>query len=248
MSLSAALDVTGGTALAPNDHAVRRLLDVVLAAIGLVLAAPIVGLAALGIRVASPGPAFYRARRAGRHGAPFTMYKLRTMHLAPASASSRITAREDRRVFPLGRWLRRAKIDEVPQFWNVLRGEMAIIGPRPEDPEIVTRHYAPIHHETLRVKPGLASPGSLYQITHGDALLDGPDPETAYARRLLPFKLALDVAYVRRASLGTDLRLIARTIWIVVARLAGRRRFPEPPEAAAARLLMRPVTQTGRPA
>lgn len=221
-----------------RQERIRRILDVTLAAVGLLLSAPVLVVAALGIRVASPGPVLYRARRVGRHGVPFTMYKLRTMSCTPADGASRITASGDRRVFPLGRWLRQAKIDELPQLFNVLRGDMAIIGPRPEDPDIVARHYAPMHLETLRVRPGLASPGSLYHDTHGSALLDGAAPEASYVERLLPFKLALDVVYVRQASFFTDFRLMARTLGIIAGSVAGRRQFPEPPEASAARLLM----------
>lgn len=216
----------------------KRLIDVVLAGLGLALTAPVLGLAALAIRLTSPGPVLYRARRVGRDGRCFTMYKLRTMQTRPSRPGSRITGQDDPRVFPLGRWLRRTKIDELPQLYNVLRGDMSIVGPRPEDPDIVQRHYTLLHHETLRVRPGLASPGAIYHYTHGDALLTGGDPETVYAERLLPLKLALDVVYVRHASLGSDVRIIGRTVSTITAILAGRRRFPEPPEAAEALALM----------
>ena len=196
---------------------VKRLLDIVLAALGLVLVAPVLALAALGIRLASPGggPVFYRARRVGRAGACFTMYKLRTMHQRFPGRTSRITGQNDPRVFPLGALLRRTKIDELPQLFNVLRGDMSIVGPRPEDPDIVERHY-----------------------THGDALLAGGDPETAYIVRLLPLKVALDVVYVRQASLPLDVRIIGRTLSTIAACLVGRSRFGDPPEAPAARALM----------
>src|SRR5437763_11728518 len=115
---------------------VKRLLDVVLSGVGLALVAPVLAIAALGIRLASPGPVLYRARRVGRAGAPFTMYKLRTMHQRRPGRASRITGQDDPRVFPLGALLRRTKIDELPQLFNVLRGDMSIVGPRPEDPDI----------------------------------------------------------------------------------------------------------------
>src|ERR671923_1545938 len=122
----------------------KRLIDIVLAGVGLALAAPVLALAALGIRLSSPGPVFYRARRAGRAGSCFTMYKLRTMHQRRPGQASRITGQDDPRVFPLGALLRRTKIDELPQLFNVLRGDMSIVGPRPEDPAIVARHYTPL--------------------------------------------------------------------------------------------------------
>src|SRR5256884_6039922 len=168
----------------------KRLLDIVLAALGLALVAPVLALAALGIRLASRGPVLYRARRMGRAGAPFTMYKLRTMHQRRPAPASRITGQDDPRVFPLGAWLRRTKIDELPQLFNVVRGDMSLVGPRPEDPAIVVRHYAPVHRETLAVRPGLASPGSIYNYTHGERLLLSGQPERDYVDRLLPLKLA----------------------------------------------------------
>src|SRR2546428_13243678 len=143
-----------------------------------------------------------------------------------------------RRVFPFGAWLRAVKLDELPQLWNVLRGEMALVGPRPEDPAIVTRLYTALGLETLAVRPGLASPGSIYSSTHGAALLVGPDPEAAYAARLLPVKLALDVVYVRHASLAYDARIVGRTLWVIVTTLVGRRHFLDPPELAEARRLL----------
>ena len=206
----------------------KRLFDVVAAAVALVVFAPVLAFAAIGIRLASPGPVLFRARRAGRGGRPFTMYKLRTMHVAAPGGP--ITAADDPRVFRFGRLLRRTKIDELPQLLNVLRGDMAVVGPRPEELAIVERYYTPVHHLTLRVRPGLASPGSLYQYTHGDALLAGGDPEERYVTRVLPVKLALELAYVRRASLAYDCAIIARTIWVIAGIVTGRRNFPPPRE------------------
>src|SRR2546428_11072961 len=146
---------------------VKRPLDVALGLVGLALAARLRAAAAIGIRLWSPGPVLSRARRVGRNGAGFTMYKLRTMHQREGAASA-IAGRNDPRVFPFGAWLRRTKIDELPQLFNVLRGDMSLVGPRPEDPAIVLRHYAPVHRETLAVRPGRASPGSTYTYATGD--------------------------------------------------------------------------------
>jgi lipopolysaccharide/colanic/teichoic acid biosynthesis glycosyltransferase len=198
----------------------RRLHDRLLAAAALLALWPVMLMAAIGIRLSSPGPVLHRARRAGLHGREFTLLKFRTMHQEEGSA---ITAAHDERVFPFGRWLRRTKIDELPQLVNVLRGEMAIVGPRPEDPRIVRDHYTPEQLRTLEVLPGLASPGSLYNYTHGEALLVGADAEARYLREVLPAKLALDLAYMRDASLVRDWRVIARTLVVIAAMLAGRR-------------------------
>jgi len=217
----------------------RRLLDALIVGPALVVAAPFLAVAAIGIRLASPGPILFRATRVGLRGRLFTMYKLRTMHVAQGRYTSAITAHRDPRIFPWGAWLRWSKIDELPQLFNVLRGDMSLVGPRPEVPGIVRQHYTRSQWETLKVRPGLASPGSIYNYTHGQALLAPDDPERHYVERLLSLKLALDLVYVRRASWRYDVRLMARTLWVVAGTLLGRRRFSDPPEMAAARALVR---------
>ena len=215
----------------------RRLFDILAASLGLLLAAPLLLLAALGIRLSSRGPVLYRSLRVGRGGGVFTMLKLRTMHADQRGRHSKITGHNDPRVFPFGRFLRKAKIDELPQLLNVLAGDMSIVGPRPEEPVFVARHYAPEHRETLSVRPGLASPGSIYNYTHGERLLDGADPEQHYLSRVLPVKLALDRVYVQQRSFLFDLRVIGRTIDVIVAAMLGRDDFPDPPEMAEAQRL-----------
>jgi lipopolysaccharide/colanic/teichoic acid biosynthesis glycosyltransferase len=226
----------------------KRLIDVMLGALALVVTAPLLAVAALGIRLASPGPVFYRGERVGRHRRPFRMYKFRTMHAENGKRASAITAKDDPRVFAFGGWLRRSKIDELPQLLNVLRGEMAIIGPRPEDPKFVDAHYTPAHLETLEVRPGLASPGSIYNYTHGEAMLTGSDPERRYIEQLLPVKLALDVVYVRGASLWYDVTIVARTVGAIMGTLLGRRRFADPPEMAEAQRLVAAPPASAPPA
>lgn len=215
----------------------KRLLDLFLASIGLIVSAPVILLAAIGIRASSRGPVFYRALRVGRHRRPFVMYKLRSMHVGNHGQSA-ITAKDDPRVFPFGVWLRRSKLDELPQFVNVLLGDMSIVGPRPEDPKFVEEHYAAVHFETLEVRPGLTSPSSLYDYAHGEPNLTSLDVERQYVEQLLPIKLALEVVYVRRASVRYDLAIVRRTICMIVRVLLGRREFPEPPEMAEARVLL----------
>jgi lipopolysaccharide/colanic/teichoic acid biosynthesis glycosyltransferase len=214
----------------------RRLFDVGAATAALIVLSPLMLLVAVGIRATSPGPVIFRARRVGLHGRPFSMFKFRSMTVAGDTGSA-ITGSHDPRVFPLGRLLRRSKIDELPQLFNVLIGEMALVGPRPEDPRLVATWYRPEHMPTLEVRPGLASPGSLYNFTHGEAQLAGPDTESAYAERLLPVKLALDLVYVRRASFRYDIAIIFRTLFVIVAATLGKRRFGEPPEMLEARTL-----------
>lgn len=219
----------------PAGRLFKRLFDVLAAGLALFLLSPVLLLAAIGIKLTSPGPVFYRARRVGRDGAIFAMVKLRSMH--PGSdRHSAITAVADRRVFALGRFLRRSKIDELPQLWNVLAGEMSLVGPRPEDPKIVRRDYTPWMKETLRVAPGLTSPGSIYGYLHGDDLIDDADPEGSYARKGLPPKLALERAYLERANFLSDLFYLWLTVWALIAQLRGRRpRLPRADTLAARR-------------
>lgn len=202
-------------------HLVKRIVDGLVALIALLVALPILLLAALGIKIASPGPVFYKARRIGKNGEPFYMLKFRTMHVNSDRASA-ITAPGDRRVFGFGVWLRRLKIDELPQFWNILNGNMSLVGPRPEDPKIVERDYESWMHETLLISPGVTGPGSVYGYIFGDALLEDSDPEGSYARNLLPPKLALERAYMERAGLISDLGYVLLTVWAIIAHLFGR--------------------------
>lgn len=216
---------------------VKRLFDVIFATLAILMLAPVFLAAAVAIRITSPGPVFYPARRTGRRGADFVMYKFRTMHVVQKSQSV-ITGTHDARVFPVGRILRATKIDELPQLLNVLLGQMSIVGPRPEDPAIVAKHYGPLGHETLTVRPGLASYGSLYNYTHGQLLLDDSDPEKSYVSQLLPIKLALEVVYVRNGALISDLRIIARTLFTIAGIALGKRNFKEPRELTAALQLL----------
>lgn len=203
----------------------KRLFDVVVALVALLLLSPVMLVAALGVRLSSRGPVLYRARRAGRGGRVFVMHKFRTMHARPQQGPA-ITGAADPRVFPFGALLRKLKIDELPQLYDVLRGEMSIVGPRPEDPQIVAEHYTPADRETLRVRPGLSSPGSLFYYMHGERLLTGSDPERLYAEVLLPVKLGVDREYLDRATFFTDLAVIFRTARVIL-RIGLGRTFPE---------------------
>lgn len=212
----------------------KRLFDLGLAIPLLLISLPLWFVAAGAIYAANPGPIFYCARRAGRGGIPFLMYKFRTMRVAAQQAGSAITAAADPRVFTVGKLLRVLKIDELPQLINVIRGDMSICGPRPEAVEIVEQYFRGWHWETLSVRPGLASPGSLFNYTHGDQFLQTADPQVAYVNQLLPIKLALEWVYVKQVSWKYDLQIIVRTGWTILCRAWGRRRFPLPTEWEAA--------------
>lgn len=229
-----------------NDR-LTRAFDVVLAALGLTVLSPLMALIALALLLTSPGPVLYPARRTGRHGRVFTMHKFRTMDHDPSGRGSVITAHADRRVHALGRFLRRTKLDELPSLWNVVRGDMAVVGPRPEEPTVVERFYTDAMRSTLALRPGLTSPGALWGSTHGEGLLGGcADPVAGYVQRVMEPKLALEQVYLRRRRLGYDVRLVGRTAWTLL-RLAVGASVGEPPEMEEALSLHRSVVSPIRP-
>jgi lipopolysaccharide/colanic/teichoic acid biosynthesis glycosyltransferase len=210
----------------------------VLAFLGLVASSPILAAAAGAIKASSPGPVLFRAARAGQGDRPFTMYKLRTMHHGTVESGTRITANHDPRIFAVGRWLRRLKLDELPQLVNVVRGQMALVGPRPEDLSIVADHYTPLMRETLDVLPGITSPGSLAYFADEQSLPQSPqDAERLYLTEILPRKIALDLVYVRNSSWRYDAELVVRTVASIVGAHNLFRRHREWEQAEAATLM-----------
>lgn len=199
----------------PVGGAWRRGFDVVVSAGALtVLSVPLLlvaGLVALGAK----GPVIYRQTRIGRRGRPFEFYKFRTMRVG--ASGSAVTVGGDSRIYPVGRWLRRLKLDELPQFWNVLRGDMSIIGPRPEVERFV-RCYDAAQRRILDGKPGLASRSALVYADEAEFLRDAPDPEEAYIKDVMPRKLAVDLAYERTRTFWSDLRLLAELALFVAGR------------------------------
>jgi lipopolysaccharide/colanic/teichoic acid biosynthesis glycosyltransferase len=211
---------------APGRHVLGR----VFALASLTCSSPLLAAAAVAVKVSSRGPVLFRAARAGLGGRPFSMLKFRTMHVAP-TGGARITGGRDPRVFPVGRLLRRFKLDELPQLANVVAGHMAIVGPRPEDPSIVAEHYTPLMMESLTVLPGLTSPGSLAYYAEESSLPDDPElAERVYLTSLLPRKIARDLVYVRHRSWRYDAELVVRTVASVVGwhgAFARRRQWEE---------------------
>lgn len=187
-----------------------RAFDVGFALAGLTATAPILPVLALAVRLGSPGPVLYRATRVGRDGVPFQLYKFRTMVVDAANQGPGITGRDDPRVTRVGRIMRRAKLDELPQLYNVLRGDMAVVGPRPEDPLYVAI-YTDEQREMLAVRPGLTSLAVLAYANESETLGGGEPTEDLYVREVMPAKLALDLEYVRTRTLWLDLRIVFRT-------------------------------------
>lgn len=185
----------------------KRLFDVTVSMFAIVVLSPLLALIALAVKVTSAGPVFHRGERIGHGGAPFRILKFRTMR-ADASGPG-ITRGGDARVTPLGRVLRRSKLDELPQLVNVFRGEMSIVGPRPEAPEYV-RLYTEEERRVLTVRPGLTSPASL-RYRREEALLGGDDWHDRYVNEIMRDKLRDDLTYIDTRTFLGDLRLIART-------------------------------------
>ncbi len=193
----------------------KRILDAVAAAIGLAITAPAFLVCAALVRMSGKGPIFFRQDRVGQHGNRFRLVKFRTMRERADGKGTQITARGDSRVTPVGRFLRRTKLDELPQLLNVLRGEMSLVGPRPETPEHVA-DYNEIQRGILQLKPGITGAASLSYFNEEYLLAEQADPEDFYLHDLMPRKLQLDLGYYEQLGLATDLWLILLTLAAVL--------------------------------
>ncbi len=191
----------------------KRAFDVTVSALALIVLLPFFVVVAAAICLDSPGPIFHRAVRVGQGGRTFTLYKFRSMIVGAAGCGPGITTSGDPRVTRVGRFLRRTKLDELPQLINVLRGDMSLVGPRPEDPRYVAL-YSDEQRAVFGVRPGITSPASVH-FRHEEALLSGPDWEQQYVEVIMPAKLALDLEYVRTATFGRDLAILWRTFLLL---------------------------------
>ena len=203
----------------PVGSMVKRLFDFMASLIGLVLLSPFFLLIGILIRRDSPGPIFYRGPRLGRGGKPFKILKFRTMYECNETYQGPpITASDDDRITPLGRWLRDTKLNELPQLWNVLVGEMSLVGPRPEAPEVAATWSQEDFNEVLSLRPGVTSPASvLYR--NEESLLRADQVMAAYLDTILPSKVRLDQLYVRNHSFWLDLDIIFWTLIVLLPRL-----------------------------
>jgi lipopolysaccharide/colanic/teichoic acid biosynthesis glycosyltransferase len=191
------------------DKMLKRAFDIVVSALGLaLLGLPFAGIA-IAIKLSSKGPVFYRQQRIGRGERPICLYKFRTMHISVNGPP--ITVAGDPRITRVGRALRRWKLDELPQLWNVLRGDMSIIGPRPEVAQLV-RYYSLEQRCLLEQTPGLAGLAQLVYPYEAEVLQGYPNPEEAYRKYLMPKKLTVDLEYERTRTFWSDLLLLAEII------------------------------------
>lgn len=195
----------------------KRLLDMALAGTALVVSAPLLAALGAAIKLDSPGPALFRQTRIGRGGRPFRMVKLRTMTVQDDRSGPQVTASADPRITRVGALLRRTKLDELPQLWNVLRGDMSIVGPRPEVPRYIEQ-YRPEWRRLLDVRPGLTDLASLAFRDEERLLALADDRERAYTDVVMPMKLKLALDSLERTSVLDYFSTIAQTALAVLAR------------------------------
>ena len=199
------------------NRAVKRAMDLLGAGVGLVVTAPLFVVVGLLIRREDRGPVFYTPNRVGKDGRPFRMFKFRTMVVDADRIGGPSTAGDDPRLTRVGARIRRYKLDELPQLFNVVRGEMSLVGPRPEVQHYVDM-YSPAEREILSVKPGITDWASIRYRNEAEILRGAADPEQAYMERIRPGKIALGLEYVHRQSIWVDLSLIVQTIAALFAR------------------------------
>ena len=195
---------------------VKRFLDIILCSFAIIVLSPIYILTAIGIEISSPGTLLYNSMRAGLNKKPFKFYKFRSMHPPKGKKKDMFVADPDR-VFKFGKLIRRLKIDELPQLFNVVKGDMSIVGPRPMTVEHVDELYCGKYEKVTTVKPGLTSAASLYDYMVGDTYKDNE----AYRREVLPIKLEMENMYVERQSFWFDCNLVCRTIVTILQVLFG---------------------------
>lgn len=194
----------------------KRVFDCAGAAFALLLLWPLLAGIAIWIVLDSPGPALYRQERVGRFGRPFRIHKFRTMRPDADRVGPPLTVGEDARITRAGRWLRRYRFDELPQLLDVLRGDMSLVGPRPEVPHYLALMPAALRDRVLAVRPGITDPVSLAHIDEAALLAGAADPEREYVEVVLPRKLQAAADYARRATLWTDLCVVAGTLRLLV--------------------------------
>ncbi len=190
----------------------KRFCDVICSAFGILLFLPLMVVIAFIIKLTSRGPVLYAQARVGLHEKVFLVYKFRTMVDKADTLGTSVTTGVDPRVTPIGRFLRKTKLDELPQLFNVLKGDMSFVGPRPDVPEIVAK-YTPEMRRIFSVRPGITSVATLH-FRNGEAILSKvPEPDRFYDEAVVPLKVALAMEHVRRNSFGFDLSILMQTVW-----------------------------------
>ncbi|HAW94449.1 MULTISPECIES: sugar transferase [unclassified Arsukibacterium] len=195
----------------------KRLFDIVFATVGLLLLLPLLIVIAIWIKLDSPGPVFFRQQRVGRFGKEFRIHKFRTMRVN-AETSGRLTVGKDSRITRSGHFLRKSKIDELPQLIDVVTGKMSLVGPRPEVQEFIDCYPDSVRKEVLSVRPGITDRASIEMVDENEILANYPDPRQAYIDHILPVKQRYYVEYVRKHGVVTDIKIILDTLLKIIKR------------------------------
>lgn len=193
----------------------KRLFDILFSLLALILISPFLALISVLILLTSKGPVFYRQVRVGKDGVDFKIFKFRTMYTGSDKGSLITIGGRDHRITPFGYWLRKYKLDELPQFINVLKGDMSIVGPRPEVRRYV-QMYSEEQSQVLSVRPGITDYASIMFSHESDLLAKASDPEKEYITNIMPAKLKLNLEYIRNRSFSEDLKIIAQTAGKIV--------------------------------
>lgn len=191
----------------------KRLLDLICVIPGIIVLAPLFLLIAVWIKLDSGGPVFFRQVRVGLGGEPFNILKFRTMVVDAERLGKQLTVGQDPRITAAGHWLRRYKLDELPQLFNVLVGEMSLVGPRPEVPRYV-EHYDQEQRRVLELRPGITDPASIQYCDESNLLAGTDDPERYYIEFLMPEKIRINLEYAKNSTLLSDIATILRTFGI----------------------------------
>lgn len=205
----------------PESRA-KRIFDLVFAIGALTLLSPLFLFSAVIAKLQSPGPVFYKAQRVGRGGEIFAMYKFRTMVIKADTLGTSLTTYRDSRITLLGRFLRWTKLDELPNLINVIKGDMSLIGPRPEAPMYV-QHYTKHQRQVLKVRPGMTGPAQIANRNEEEKLKGQAQPEHYYITELMPKKLAIDLQYVETRTLASDMWWLVKTFWAIIVPHKGDR-------------------------
>ena len=196
---------------------IKRLFDIIFSFFGLIIVSPILGVIAILIKISSPGPVFYKGERVGRYGKLFKIYKFRTMISDAEKAGIWSTSVNDPRLTKIGKFLKKYQIDELPQLINVLKGEMSLVGPRPQVPWAVEL-YNEEEKTLLNLRPGMTDWASLWNFHEGEILKGSKDADKDYLEKIHPEKMRLALEYARHHSFWIDLKIILKTIIAVFFR------------------------------
>ena len=189
----------------------KRLFDLCLTLPGTLLISPVLLVVAIVVKLGDRGPVFFRQQRIGLQGRPFHIWKFRTMRVDAERLGRAITVGQDSRITRVGHWLRKLKLDELPQLFNVIAGEMSLVGPRPEVPRYVEL-YTPEQRRVLELMPGITDPASIKYRNESEVLEQAPDPDRAYIEKIMPDKIAVNLDYAETASVMTDLGILCKTL------------------------------------